>query len=162
MAKVGWAAALCQAHGHRAALCLANGHLAGRVPGKRPSRAAALAERMANGHITGDGSEVVCNVNAELAIAQPRIAKDFLLHTACCRDPQVAAICGVRVSRGGESAWTQRTLAYETPSPSGVSGISVVRLSGGDRRAICTNCVKRFRAVGGWVGLPSSAVSSTP
>ena len=28
--------------------CLANGHLAGRVPGKRPSRVAALAERMAN------------------------------------------------------------------------------------------------------------------
>ena len=31
--------------------CLANGHLAGRVPGKRPSRVAALAERMANGHL---------------------------------------------------------------------------------------------------------------
>ena len=64
--------------------------------------------------VTGDGSEIVCNVNAELAIAQPRIAKDFLLHTACCCDPQVAAICGVRVSRGGEAAWTQQTLAYET------------------------------------------------
>ena len=28
---------------------------------------------------------------------------------------------------------------YQTPSPSGVSRISVDRLSGGDRRAICTN-----------------------
>ena len=49
MAKVGWAAALCHANGHLAALCLANGHLAGRVPGKRPSRVATLAERMACG-----------------------------------------------------------------------------------------------------------------
>ena len=40
--------------------------------------------------VTGDGTEVVCNVNAELAIAQPRITKDFLLHTACCRDTSVA------------------------------------------------------------------------
>jgi hypothetical protein len=28
--------------------------------------------------VTGDGTEVVCNVNAKLAIAQPRITKDFL------------------------------------------------------------------------------------
>ena len=34
---------------------------------------------------------------------------------------------------------------YQTPSPSGVSRISVVRLSGGDRRAICTN-LARFEA----------------
>eukprot|EP01043_Picozoa_sp_COSAG02_P085095 COSAG02_NODE_22803_length_739_cov_14.351562_1_plen_96_part_00 len=64
--------------------------------------------------VTGDGTEVVCNVNAELAIAQPRITKDFLLHTACCRDTSVAAICGLQAGRGGKSAWNRATTAYET------------------------------------------------
>jgi hypothetical protein len=51
---------------------------------------------------------------AELAIAQPRITKDFLLHTACCRDTSVAAICGLQAGRGGKSAWNRATTAYET------------------------------------------------
>jgi hypothetical protein len=63
--------------------------------------------------VTGDGTEAVCNVNAELAIAQPRITKDFLLHTACCRDTSVAAICGLQASRGGKSASRQKSRGAE-------------------------------------------------
>ena len=61
-----------------------------------------------------DGTEVICNVNAELAIAQPRIMKDFLLHTACCKDPAVAAICGLQAGHGGKTSRIRAFSAYET------------------------------------------------
>ena len=62
--------------------------------------------------VTGDGSQIVCNVHAELAIAQRRIESDFHLVSACARRPDVAAICGLQLSHGGKHGSTPGTAAY--------------------------------------------------